>query len=964
MKKLLLPIAILGIASSALAQTAFNGTYTFTGTTGTNNPFSYNGTDIANLTEGGLSRSNLPVSSSAGNFRSTGFALDPVVGSLTGSYDPAEFFEFSLTAGSGFTLSMSNITFGLGRSGTGPRSWAWASSVDNFAAFTGNYSSLGTSGLFSTNVSATNPAGALFWLTDSSATTGTNIVLDLSGASFQNLTSITLRLYGWNAEGTAGTAGLQGPMSFSGSLLNTNPVTGGTYWAADPAGGGSGTWTSVGTTWATNAGGAGAGQTQSSATLIFADTAGTVTVSGGVTVSNGMTFQTTGYDVQGSTITLAGNSAANNNITADTGVTTTVSSELAGTTGMTKGGAGTLILSGSNSFTGNAVISGGTLQISNDFALGNAANNLANNGTLKTTATIALDAGRDLSGSGTYDIANTTTLTVNGNINNAATTLANTGTLDLQGATRSLGSIAFNAPGTINAVGAINATGLTAPGVISGTATINPDIVFTTGDKTLNVAAGGTVDLNGALSGNTNRILKTGSGTLILSAANNLGGLRVGASAATPTDGGTVILENNVIGTQAQAIQLNYGTLQAASNLVFSNGISIGGRTGASAVLAGSDMEFQGTNSFFRAGGTSGEMRLDVNNTTTFSSGFAATSGAGTSTGVTFGGTGTLIIGGDSSAFTDSLTLGSGLTAVRLASSNALAGSTIVSGADKLQFAATAINVAGVTGNQNLSLQTVDPAPQAVALTMTTTGTITNSGVVSGLGSFNKAGSGTVVLAGNNTYTGTTAVIGGALIINGDQFLATGVLSAASGTKLGGSGKIGGAVAVSGTLAPGSSIESLAMGALSFSTGSTFAVELDSSVATSVGADLVIASGNLSLESPGTITLTLNDIAATPIAFAEGTTFSLINYSGTWNSGLFTLDAGTLANGATFAFGLNTWTIDYNAVSGGVNFMDDQTPGSFVNIQVVPEPSTYALIALSGVALAGYATRRRRRAGR
>ncbi|MFM8718923.1 MAG: autotransporter-associated beta strand repeat-containing protein, partial [Chthoniobacterales bacterium] len=355
----------------------------------------------------------------------------------------------------------------------------------------------------------------------------------------------------------------------------------------------------------------------------YADTAGTVPVSGGVTVSNGMSFQTTGYDVQGGIVTLAGAAIANNTITTDTGVATTISSELAGTTGMTKAGAGSLILSASNTFSGNVAVNAGTLQITNDAALGNTANDLVNNGTLKTTATIGLNAGRDISGSGTYDIANATTLTVNGNVNNTATTLANTGTLDLQGATRSLGNITLNATMTLNAAGAINATGLTAPGVSSGTASINPDIVFTAGDKTLNVAAGGTVDLNGALSngGGTGRIAKTGSGTLILSGANTMGGVRVGAAGATPTEGGTVILENSVIGTQAQAIQHNYGTLRAASNLVFTNGLSIGGRTNGAALLAGSNMEFQGASAFFRGTGTTGELVLNVDNNTTFSGG-------------------------------------------------------------------------------------------------------------------------------------------------------------------------------------------------------------------------------------------------------------------------------------------------------------------------------------------------------
>lgn len=219
MKPRLLAIAILSVANPAFAATAFTGTYTFTGTSGTSNPFAYNGTDVANLAESGLSRTNLPVSSSSGNFRSTGYALDLVNGSLTGSYDPTKYFEFSLSADNGSTFSMSNLTFGLGRSGTGPRSWAWASSVDNFASFAGNYSSLGTSGLFGTEVSAINPPGAIYFLSDSTSTSGGNLVLDLSDASYQNLNSITFRLYGWNAEGTAGTGGLQGPLSFSGSLV-------------------------------------------------------------------------------------------------------------------------------------------------------------------------------------------------------------------------------------------------------------------------------------------------------------------------------------------------------------------------------------------------------------------------------------------------------------------------------------------------------------------------------------------------------------------------------------------------------------------------------------------------------------------------------------------------------------------------------------------------------------------------
>ena len=661
MKKIFATLAVIFAASSAFAQTAFTGTYTFGASGGNTNSFAYNGSGIANLTIGNLVMgSGIGPSSSSGNMRATNWTA-------AASLDLNDYIGFTLTAASGFNLSMSNFNFGVGRSATGTRNWAWYWSTDSFvnSQILTNYTTLATNagGLV-------NTAGVLANTDTNSSWTGN--ILNL--ASLTNLSSVEFRLYSWASEGASGTAGLQGPFTFTGSLLNTNPVTGGAYWSAVPGGGGSGIWTSAGTTWATNAGGAGSGQTQSGETLIFADTAGTVTVSGGVIVSNGMTFQTNGYTLVQSTITLAGATAANNAITTDAGVTTTISSELAGTTGLTKAGAGSLILSAANTFSGNIAVSAGTLQITNDSALGNTANDIVNNGTLKTTASVALDAGRDISGGGTFDIANGATLTVNGNINNTATTLANTGTLDLQGATtRSLGSIALNAAGTINAVGAINATGLTASGVTNGTATINPNILFTSGDKTVNVGAGGVLDLNGALSngGTTGRLAKTGSGTLILGAANNMGGLRVGATGATPTDGGTVILENSAVGTVAQAIQLNTGTISAASNLVFTNGISIAGRANGAALLAGSNMEFQGQSAFFRGTSTSGELVLNVNNSTTFSGGFAATSGGGTATGITIGGNGTAIISGNSSALVENFTL---TDSVKLTLNNSLGG--------------------------------------------------------------------------------------------------------------------------------------------------------------------------------------------------------------------------------------------------------------------------------------------------
>ncbi|MFM8494353.1 MAG: hypothetical protein ACKOEM_02345, partial [Planctomycetia bacterium] len=223
-------LCLLLSGSLAVAQTPFTGVFTFSGSSGTASPFAYNGTPILNLTVGNLTRTNLPATSSGGNFRSTGFALDPVVGTLSGTVDLSKYFEFTLTASPGFTFNLETLNFGAGRSGTGPRSFEWRSSVDAYAAPIPSYSSLGASGLFS------NTSGTLS-MTDSTSTTGTNVVLALSGSSaaYQGLSTISLRFYGFNSEGTAGTGGFQAPLTFAGSLLGSG---GAAYtWA-----GGAGTW--------------------------------------------------------------------------------------------------------------------------------------------------------------------------------------------------------------------------------------------------------------------------------------------------------------------------------------------------------------------------------------------------------------------------------------------------------------------------------------------------------------------------------------------------------------------------------------------------------------------------------------------------------------------------------------------------------------------------------------------------
>jgi uncharacterized protein with beta-barrel porin domain len=176
-----------------------------------------------------------------------------------------------------------------------------------------------------------------------------------------------------------------------------------------------------------------------------------------------------------------------------------------------------------------------------------------------------------------------------------------------------------------------------------------------------------------------------------------------------------------------------------------------------------------------------------------------------------------------------------------------------------------------------------------------------------------------------------------------------------SGGTLGGHGSITGSVTVEtgGMIAPGTSIGSLSSGSVTFTSNSTYQYEVDSSGLIPSGADLMCVQGDLNLNLTK---LAFSNVAEVPESFEVGTLFSLLNYTGTWNGGLFVLGSNILENGEQFFAGQNYWRIDYDAEIGGLNFSEDQFVSSssrFINITAtaVPEPSSILLGAAASLLL-------------
>ena len=212
--------------------------------------------------------------------------------------------------------------------------------------------------------------------------------------------------------------------------------------------------------------------------------AGTLVLSGANTYSGGTTISA--GTLQGDATSLQGDIVDNASLVFDQGTDGTFSGTVSGTGALTKLGAGTLTLGGSNSYSGGTTISAGALQGDTSSLQGHITDN----------ASLIFDQNSDglfngsLSGSGSLLKSGSGSVTLNGaNPLTGATTVAG-GTLVIgdnshPGATLA-GAVTVNGGATLGGIGTIGAldlSGTVAPGNTTGTLTVTGNAVFRNGSS-------------------------------------------------------------------------------------------------------------------------------------------------------------------------------------------------------------------------------------------------------------------------------------------------------------------------------------------------------------------------------------------------------------------------------------------------------------------------------------------------
>jgi fibronectin-binding autotransporter adhesin len=703
-----------------------------------------------------------------------------------------------------------------------------------------------------------------------------------------------------------------------------------------------------------------ASATPTTHTLSLANTLGanTIVMSAGANITTGTAY---GFTLSGATTLNGPATFETNNNGAGIG-TLTIGGIISGNGSLTKTGAGNMILSGVNTYTGSTTVAAGRLTMgvagalpsTTDLILGTASSSVAGIVDLKlfsqTVNSIALAAGN------TGGSANTITDSSPGS-----------------GGTLTVSSTTTNSTfaGSLAGVIALTKSGTGTILTLTGTNTYTGPTKIT--DGTLEVALGSTVNGSSQVYAgfdvsNNGTLLFTG-GTMTSTGAGYLGNVVNSAGTATINSGSWTI--------QTDALYVgNFGTgalnIAAGGSIIDPDGY-IGfqmGSTGTATISGGTWTNSQGLYVGYIGDGTMNVTGGNVTDQSGFVGYDAASTGIATVSGGTwsntsdltvgFDGTGTLNITSTGVVSVDTFLFGPGTGTVSLAEN---AGS----------IGTLNLGTGGVAGT--LSAAEVNGGAGTATVNFNHTGTYSFAPRLTGSLAVNKLGPGKTNLTATNTYTGATTVSGGTLAITGSA-TGTGSIKVNSGGTLllnstaNASNYVGNGSAVPVPLTnlavvlPGTTTFTGNGGTLAVATGQSGTTHTFSSMTLSANSTLDFSNG------PGTTNTGVNLFfgsldAMTVAALQAGTmTLNIDNWTSPnyYNPGA-TADTGFFGDGQDrllftsdpgFGLGVAIPGITFN---GGV-LGQEVSFGGMYEIVPVPEPTT-VLGAAGLLGFLGYRERRR-----
>jgi fibronectin-binding autotransporter adhesin len=587
-----------------------------------------------------------------------------------------------------------------------------------------------------------------------------------------------------------------------------------------------------------------------------------------------------------------------------------------------KAGAGTLVLSGANTYTNQTLLlSGGALNIQNDTALGATGGGAVASGTivatgaaLETQGNITVGAEalllngtgiggggalRSISGNNTYGGAITLNTAARINSDSGVLTLGNFNVISAgqnltvggAGDTTVSGVIATG-NGTLTKDGTGTLT-LLGPGFYQGVTTISAGVLNIRNGNALGSGFGGTTVANGAALELQQGIVGsvfigpealTLNGTGIadggalrnISGNNTYGGpITLGGAARINSDAGTLTVGGS-IGGLGQNL-----TVGGAGNTTISSAIGIG--TGSLTKDGAGTLILTGNNTY--SGGTTVSGGTLQGNTTSLQGNILNNANV-TFNQLTAGTYAGAISGGGSLA-----KIGAGT--LTLTGNNTQTGGTTINGG-AISVAADA-NLGGAAGTLAFgggTLQTTGTFSMSRATTLNSGGgtfdaasgtTLTHDGAIGGIGGLTKSGAGTLVLLGNNLYSGGTTVSGG--VLQGDTTSLQGTIlnNANVAFNQATTGTYAGAMSGTGSLSKSGSGTLILSGSNSYSGGTTVSagilqgstLSLQGTIVNNASvvfnqtgsgtyAGTMSGAGGLTLQGGGTLTITGNSLYAGP----------------------------------------------------------------------------------------------------